>query len=146
MTQSIISVVNLSVIEQLVETEIFRWYETFYSWSRGLVPKDEEYIRSIYDALAEDFQVVITSGELMLKESYWHRLYNLHNRRYSRPPSNIVNLKINHLYENHVLATYDLLKKGSSEKKVNSALLRYNQQNPAQVMWVYVHESAHTIV
>ena len=145
MMESTTSAVSLSALEHLVETEIFRWYEIFYFWSRGLVAKDEKYIRSIYDALAEDFQVVLTSGELMLRERYWYRLYNLHNTRYSKPHSNIVNLKIKHLYENYVLATYDLLKEGSSEKKVNSALLRRNQQNPTQVMWVYVHESAHEI-
>ena len=50
---------------ELVESarnEIQQWYNTFYQWSRGLCPREDQYIQPIFKALAEDFRVILTNG------------------------------------------------------------------------------------
>ncbi|MEE9383970.1 MAG: hypothetical protein V3V08_11215 [Nannocystaceae bacterium] len=133
-----------SVVE-LVANEIDEWYRDFYLWSRGLCSPDKGNIRPIYDVLARDFRVVLTSGDTLDKQDYWSRLVGLYGIRRGHPPSNIVNLSLRPVEAEHVLATFDLLKQGIRKKKVDSALFRRSSESRSGVVWVYVHESGHEI-
>jgi len=130
-------------MEHLATTEILRWYDLFYAWSRGLVPKEERYVRSIYDALASDFHVVLTTGIRMSREMYWTRLYDLHAERSCSPRSTLDSLQLKPAGSGHTLAVFELLKEGSPDKKINTALLRVDDNAPCGVTWVHVHESLH---
>ncbi|MEH6345782.1 MAG: hypothetical protein V7785_11895 [Bermanella sp.] len=133
-------------LKQRASDEINQWYEMFYQWSRGLCKNEEKFVRPIFDALAEDFHVVLTNGVMMNKHQYWQRLLTLYGSRSGDAPSRIVNLKLNTIEEDHVLAVFDLIKDGESNKKFDSALLRLTKGTPNGVEWLYVHESAHDII
>ena len=134
---------GVDYLEQMVEQEVRSWYRTFYYWSRGLCPREESGARPIFNALADDFRVLLTSGNMMNKSEYWERLLSLHGVRRGDPPSQIVNLDMARIETDHVLVTFDLYKRGVTKKKFDSALLRRDISMPGGVAWVYVHESAH---
>jgi len=133
-------------LKQQASEEINQWYELFYQWSRGLCKKKEMFVRPIFDALAEDFHVVLTNGVMMNKRQYWQRLLTLYGSRSEDAPSRIVNLKLNTIEDGHILATFDLIKDGELNKKFDSALLRASSDANNGVEWLYVHESAHEII
>jgi hypothetical protein len=116
----------------------------FYSWSRGLVPATRSNALPIYNALADDFRVVLTSGRIMGKDEYWERLVGLHGTRKDSPRSAIANVSLRPLSDDHLLAVFDLVKDGR-EKKVDSAILRSSPQSSTGIVWVYVHESCHEL-
>ena len=133
-------------IEKLAREEIYRWYDIFYCWSRGLISSyNESYIEPIYEALASDFHVVLTDGRYFDKNAYWSRLCKLYSSRAGNPKSEITNLVIKPVSEDSVLAVFDLFKEGSTNKKVDTALLRLDPKAPAGISWVHVHESSHDL-
>jgi hypothetical protein len=137
---------GVDCLEQMVEQEVRSWYRTFYSWSRGLCPKEESGARPIFNSLSEDFRVLLTSGIMMNKSEYWERLLSLHGVRRGDPPSQIVNLEMVRVEKDHVLVTFDLFKRGVLKKKFDTALMRRATDMPSGVAWVYVHESDHALV
>ncbi len=133
---------------ELIESarnEIQQWYDTFYQWSRGLCPREDQYIQPIFKALAEDFRVILTNGEMMDKSEYWFRLKSLHGSREADPASHIYNLSIHSIDDEHVLVYFDLFKQGVAKKKCDSALLRKSTITSTGMEWIYVHESAHEL-
>lgn len=136
---------GVDCLEQMVEQEIRSWYRTFYYWSRGLCPREESGMMPIFNALSEDFRVLLTNGSMMNKSEYRDRLFALHGARRGDAPSQIVNLDLQRVERDHMLVTFDLYKRGETTKKVDSALLRRAIDMPGGVGWVYVHESAHDL-
>ncbi|AZD28837.1 hypothetical protein C4K23_2088 [Pseudomonas chlororaphis] len=43
----------------LVKAEVYRWYNLFFPWSRGVSSQSEGAIKPLYDALASEFRVVL---------------------------------------------------------------------------------------
>ncbi|MGE1173294.1 MULTISPECIES: hypothetical protein [Pseudomonas] len=127
----------------LVEAEVYRWYNLFFPWSRGVASQSEGAIKPLYDALAEDFRVVLTNGEIMGRADYWERLWGLHGQRAGSPESHITNLSITPLPGGFFLTVFDLVKDGITKKKVDSALMRLDEHSPSGISWIYVHESEH---
>ncbi|WP_045115116.1 hypothetical protein [Plesiocystis pacifica] len=123
--------------------EISRWYDVFYGWSRGLVEPDDRVIRQIWEALTPDFRVVLTDGRMLDRDEYWTRLSGLYGDRAGSPKSEVVNLVLRPLSRRDVLATFDLIKPGVSQKKFDTAILRSVPGQRYGMMWAYVHESAH---
>jgi hypothetical protein len=132
-------------LEPLVEAEVCRWYDLFFSWSRGLVPQSADYIRALHDAFAHDFRVVLTDGRIMDREAYCLRLWNLHGIRSGSPKSQVCGLSITPVSGEYALAVFDLVKPGIPKKKIDSALIRRDPDAPLGVSWVYVHESEHAL-
>jgi hypothetical protein len=102
-------------------------------------------VSPIFDTLADDFRVLLTSGEMMNKSGYKARLFSLHGTRRDDPPSQIANLYLVRLENDHVLVTFDLFKNGIKKKKFDSAIMRRQEDMTGGVAWVYVHESAHEL-
>ncbi|MCH4897459.1 MULTISPECIES: hypothetical protein [unclassified Pseudomonas] len=127
----------------LVQAEVYRWYNLFFPWSRGVASQSEEAIKPLYDALANDFRVVLTDGQIMDRENYWERLWGLHGKRAGSPESHIINLSITPLPGDCFLTVFDLVKNGITKKKVDSALMRLDPDSPSGISWIYVHESEH---
>ncbi|HEX4550140.1 hypothetical protein [Pseudomonas sp.] len=127
----------------LVEAEVYRWYNLFFPWSRGMASQSEEAIKPLYDALASDFRVVLTDGQIMGRADYWERLWGLHGKRVGSPESHITNLSITPLAGGVFLTVFDLVKDGITKKKVDSALMRLDPASPSGISWMYVHESEH---
>ena len=127
----------------LVEAEVYRWYNLFFPWSRGMSSRSEGAIKPLYDALANEFRVVLTDGQIMSRADYWERLWGLYGERAGSPESHITNLSITALPGDCFLAVFDLVKDGITKKKVDSALMRLDQTSPSGISWVYVHESEH---
>lgn len=132
-------------LKSLVEAEVYRWYDLFYSWSRGLVPKAENQVAPLHKAFAPDFRVVLTDGRLMDRDAYCSRLWNLYGVRAGSPRSEVHGLSIRMASSDTALTVFDLLKEGVPKKKVDSALLRRDPDAPLGVSWVYVHESEHSL-
>jgi hypothetical protein len=130
---------------EMVEREVRSWYRIFYAWSRAHGPCDEQGVLPIYNTLADDFRVLLTSGDMMNKAEYWQRLVSLYGTRREDPPSQIVNLELVRLDKDHVLVTFDLYKHGVKKKKFDSAVMRRQANMPGGVAWVYVHESVHDL-
>jgi len=127
----------------LVEAEVYRWYNLFFPWSRGMASQSEAAIKPLYDALASDFRVVLTDGQIMGRADYWERLWGLHGKRVGSPESHITNLSITPLAGGVFLTVFDLVKDGITKKKVDSALMRLDPASPSGISWMYVHESEH---
>ncbi|MCX2546499.1 hypothetical protein [Pseudomonas sp. COW5] len=127
----------------LVEAEVYRWYNLFFPWSRGMSSQSEGAIKPLYDALADDFRVVLTDGQIMERADYWERLWGLHGKRAGSPESHITNLSITPLPGGFFLTVFDLVKDGITKKKVDSALMRLDENSPSGISWIYVHESEH---
>jgi hypothetical protein len=127
----------------LVEAEVYRWYNLFFPWSRGMASQSEAAIKPLYDALASDFRVVLTDGQIMGRADYWERLWGLHGKRVGSPESHITNLSITPLADGVFLTVFDLVKDGITKKKVDSALMRLDPASPSGISWMYVHESEH---
>jgi len=136
---------KVPTLSELASIEIEEWYRVFHQWTRGLCPNDESYVRPIYDALADDFRVVLTNGDILKKAEYWSRLRKLYGARSKDQPSHTVNLNLMPIEENHLLAAFDLFKDGVLKKKVDSALMRRSPSAAGGIEWVYVHESAHDL-
>jgi len=130
----------------LVEAEVYRWYNLFFPWSRGVACQSEGAIKPLYDALANDFRVVLTDGQIMDRADYWERLWGLYGKRVGSPESHIINLSITSLPGDLFLTVFDLVKDGITKKKVDSALMRLDPTSPSGISWVYVHESEHESV
>lgn len=130
-------------VAELAEAEVYRWYDLFFAWSRGTIPKSRQHIEPLFSAFAPDFRVVLTDGRLMDRDAYCDRLWGLYGVRAGSPRSEIIGLSIKTVSANHALAVFDLIKDGIPKKKVDSALLRRELGSPLGVSWVYVHESEH---
>ncbi|MBK5417763.1 hypothetical protein [Pseudomonas sp. TH31] len=127
----------------LVEAEVYRWYKLFFPWSRGVSSKSEGAIKPLYDALASEFRVVLTDGQIMGRTDYWERLWDLYGTRAGSPESHIINLSITPLPGDFFLTVFDLVKDGITKKKIDSALMRVDHTSPSGISWIYVHESEH---
>jgi hypothetical protein len=127
----------------LVKAEVYRWYNLFFPWSRGVSSHSEGAIKPLYDALANEFRVVLTDGQIMSRADYWERLWGLYGKRAGSPESHITNLSITPLPGDFFLAVFDLVKDGIAKKKVDSALMRVDRSSPSGISWIYVHESEH---
>ncbi|NIF19655.1 hypothetical protein [Pantoea sp. Cy-639] len=127
----------------LVEAEVYRWYNLFFPWSRGKCSQSESAIKPLYDALDDDFRVVLTNGQIMGRADYWARLWSLYGEREGSPESHIIDLSIEALPGGFFLTVFDLVKDGIPKKKVDSALMRLDPKSPSGVSWIYVHESEH---
>lgn len=101
----------------LVEAEVYRWYNLFFPWSRGVASQSEGAIKPLYDALASDFRVVLTDGQIMDRADYWERLWGLYGKRVGSPESHIINLSITPLPGDLFLTVFDLVKDGITKKK-----------------------------
>ncbi|QQZ44056.1 hypothetical protein IF690_11155 [Pseudomonas sp. SK3(2021)] len=127
----------------LVKAEVYRWYNLFFPWSRGVSSQSEGAIKPLYDALASEFRVVLTDGRIMGRTDYWERLWDLHGKRAGSPESHIINLSITPLPGDFFLTIFDLVKDGIAKKKIDSALMRIDHTSPSGISWFYVHESEH---
>ncbi|MHA3735290.1 hypothetical protein ACXR0M_06385 [Pseudomonas sp. Eth.TT006] len=127
----------------LVKAEVYRWYNLFFPWSRGMSSQSEGAIKPLYDALSSEFRVVLTDGQIVNRADYWERLWGLYGKRAGSPESHITNLSITALPGDFFLAVFDLVKEGITRKKVDSALMRVDPASPSGISWVYVHESEH---
>lgn len=130
-------------IPDWTRVEVNRWYRHFYAWSRALVSADDTNVRHIFDALAEDFRIVLTDGRLMDRADYGNRLTGLYGTRRGSPASEVANLMVLTISDQYALVVFDLMKPGMPGKKVDTALLRRDPRAPAGVSWVHVHESEH---
>lgn len=139
------SIDERQVFEELVETEVKNWYRVFYAWSRGTVPDDIKEILSISNALAKDFRVLLTNGQLMKRETYIERLAGLYGTRANSKQSHICNYEIEILADGIALVTFDLFKEGVKAKKFDTAIIRRAPEAEGGVTWVYVHESEHDL-
>lgn len=127
--------------EQAAREEVLDLHRFLSGWLDGSLPKTRQAFARFSGALAGDFTIVFTSGNLIGRQAMIAELWDSHGMKSPPYPIEIKTLATRPLGAEYCLATYrEYQPMGHAMPRVCSALFRLSSSGDA-VEWVHLHET-----
>ncbi|MFV1988082.1 MAG: DUF4440 domain-containing protein [Gemmatimonadota bacterium] len=122
--------------------EIEELHAFFEAWMGGTIPRTEEQLDRLEEALEKRFTFVTTSGQVLAREAIVGAVRESHGAR----PGLRIRLReprLVHSCKHHVVATYQEWQEAEGERtgRTSTVVLERKEEAPNGLVWIHVHET-----